>query len=191
MANELTVAVDFDNTMCKFCEHQAEVIFNDFHIALSDNYDAVKTEVPWKDFGYTSWWNWLRAHAWLWALAPAEEGAVGGIARLRAQGHRPQLLTAKPEWAEAQVWKWLSRWQPRFEGVQFCGVDEPKSVKSDADVLIDDRVDVVEEWVQSDSSRFGVLFRQPWNSDYLPQDRIIVARGWPAVLDAIDILEDA
>lgn len=177
--------------MCAFCDHQREVIARDFDVVIGPDYDAVKHDVPWHDFGYNSWWGWLRANAWLWSLAPAIDGAVGAISALRDRGHRPQLLTAKPAWAEPQVWKWLSRWNPRFDSVQFCGVDEPKSVKSDADVLIDDRVDVVQEWVRSDSSRMAVLFGQFWNQDFAPEPRIVRVNSWTGALQVIREMEDA
>lgn len=66
--------------------------------------------------GYKSTWDWLRDREWLWATFPAIEGAIGGIATLRAQGHYVEAITSKPGWAEHNVWKWMGKWRPRSIG---------------------------------------------------------------------------
>lgn len=196
MANELTVAVDLDDVVLDFFGGVVIRGMNKDFAARLDVRDVTDWDhnlvkhFDWSYYGYSSWWEWLQERAKLWATAPAIDGAIGGIRALRAAGHRPQCVTAKPTWAEPQVWRWLGRWQPAFESVHFVPVDEPKSVATDADVLIDDRASNCAEWVNSDSTRFAVLFDQPWNDavrDCGP--RTFWAADWPAVLDIVADLE--
>lgn len=178
--------------MIDFVPHLARCVRTEFGVEMDDTkWESIETAVDWRAYGYKSWWSWLKQRDWLWALAPAIPGSIGGVQWLRANGHRPELLTAKPDWAEPQVHRWLGRWRPSFERTNIVGVKANKPSCSDADVLIDDRVQNVEQWVKSDDSRTAILFGQPWNQDWDPQPRIIRASGWQATLEAVRLLEDA
>lgn len=193
MVAELTVAVDLDDVTIDFVPHIARCIWTEFAVKIdATKWDSVETDMDWRAFGYKSWWEWLKARDWLWALAPAIPGSIGGIQWLRANGHRPELLTAKPSWAEPQVHRWLGRWRPAFERTNIVEVKASKPAMSDADVLVDDRLPNCEAWVASDPTRFAVLYAQPWNEDFVlaPAARIVRAHGWPAVLTTIETLEE-
>lgn len=178
--------------MIDFVPHLARCIWTEFGVDMdSTKWESIESAIDWPRYGYKSWWSWLKSRDWLWALAPAIPGAIGGVQYLRANGHRPELLTAKPSWAEPQVHRWLGRWRPAFERTTVVEVKARKPECSDADVLVDDRESNVQQWVQSDESRTAVLFNQPWNEDAEDHPRIVRAFGWLDVLDAIGHLEDA
>lgn len=123
----------------------------------------VDYEHVFKDAGYKSAWQWLRERDWLWATFVAVPGAIGAIQQLRSQGHYLECLTAKPEWAEWCVWRWLGRWRPAFNRVTIVTNKTHKANASDADLLIDDKDENVKGWVMSRRERIGIVFDQPWN----------------------------
>lgn len=200
MSDELVVAVDGDDVTWDFFGGVVVRAMNtefDAGIDVRDvttwDHNPVK-DFPWQRYGFKDWWAWLRRRDWLWGNAPAIDGALGGILRLRAEGHQPELVTAKPDWAEPQVWRWQSKWQAPFRRIIVTDIEEPKHVASDADVLVDDRVTSCVSWVQNDPSRFAICFERPWNVEdgfAAVQPRLFYARDWHDVLRTIKELEDA
>lgn len=195
-SDKLAVAFDLDDVTIDFFRGVIDSMYREFDVIISkedvttwDN-NPVKL-FPWKDFGYKSWWDWMRQRDWLWATFPAVPGAIGGINAIRERGHYVECVTSKPTWAEPQVWKWLGRWRPPFQNVTIVDLDHPKHTVSQADILVDDKWENVVDWVKSADDRFGILFEQPWNrAQPLATERMVRATDWSAVLDIVGIFEE-
>ncbi len=156
------VAVDLDDVVLDFCgglvtamntEHAAGLTIEDIQEwDLSVILDPIIGR---------SWWDWLRERDWLWSNFGAIEGAIGGLEKLRRDGHYLECVTSKPQWAEASVWKWLGKWRPPFQAVTIVGVETCKVDFTDAAVLIDDKPKNVAQF--ADASRYGILYNRPHN----------------------------
>ena len=121
----------------------------------------------------------MRRRDWLWSTFPAIEGAIGSLDLLRRKGHFLECVTSKPEWAEAQVWKWLGLWRPPFNRVTIVGPKGEKSGVTDAEILIDDKIDNLLSFVET--GRTGVLFERPHNRKLPPYNGITRAADWQEV----------
>lgn len=108
-----------------------------------------------------SWWKWMKNRDWLWKTFPAVKGAIGTINILRSQGYWVEIITSKPDWAEAAVWQWMGRWRPSVDRVTLVQDGDIKADFSDADILIDDKPQNCAEWAAS--GRPAVLFSRPHN----------------------------
>jgi hypothetical protein len=138
-----------------------------------------------------NWWTWLRERDWLWPNFPAVDGAIGAVDQLRRQGHYIEILTAKPEWATFAVWKWLGKWRPRVNAVTIVDTKgESKHGASDADLLIDDKIDNCVSWAASTPNRQAILFGLPFNECGWTHPDVIRSVGWPATVDLITELID-
>jgi 5'(3')-deoxyribonucleotidase len=137
-------------------------------------------------------------HRWMWNHGVARglfryghvvKGARRGLEALAEQGHDLCIVTSRPANAAEDTHDWIELF---FKGIPLSGVHilsnrEPKSTV-DADVLIDDRPENVEEWYAA--GRTAVLFCQPWNDAYIPRPRDLhVAVDWPDVVTLIGQLE--
>lgn len=133
-----------------------------------------------------NWWTALRERDWLWPNFEAVPGAIGALERLRNEGHYLEIVTSKPRWAEYATWKWLGKWRPPVQRVTIVGPKDKKADFSDADVLIDDKVQNVVEW--EESGRPAILFTRTHN---VKAEAAIRASGWREVLDCLEEMEDA
>jgi len=196
VSDRLHVAVDLDDVVLDFFQGNIDAMYREFGVYLSKEDvttwdDNVVKNFPWKDYGYKSWWEWLKQRDWLWATFPAVPGAIGGLNAMRSKGHYVECVTSKPHWAEHNVWKWMGRWRPAFQSVTIVDLEHPKHEVSQADIIIDDKPETVANWVASADDRFGILFRQPWNDDaVLPEERAVRAADWHQVLHVVDIFEE-
>lgn len=162
--SKLHIAVDMDDTVLDFMGFlMTEVFPREF--GVTPDYDGQ----PWGskavafgknplllEAGYHNWWEWLRERDWLWAKCPAIPGAIGGIKRLRADGHFIEVITSKPDWAEHLVWQWLGKWRLPIRQVTISKPGEPKVELTGADLMVDDKVDTINEFVAA--RRAGILF---------------------------------
>jgi 5'(3')-deoxyribonucleotidase len=127
-----------------------------------------------------SWWKWMKNRDWLWKTFPAVPGAIGSINMLREQGYFIEIITSKPDWAEASVWQWIGRWRPSVDRVTIVQDGDSKAEFTSADILVDDKPQNCEEWVAS--RRPAVLFSRPHNETYRPSvPRIYRANSWADV----------
>lgn len=133
--------------------------------------------------GY-SWWTWLRENERLWANFPAVDGAIGAIRRLHRAGHYMELVTAKPEWARHNVWRWLGKWHPEFDRVTIVDTDASKVDATDAAWIIDDKPSHCADFIRA--NRNAILFARPHNQGDRHHFRH-VASTWG---DVLTILED-
>jgi len=197
---DLRLAFDLDDVVIDFTTGVLDSMYREFGVVI------VKDEIttwdknpmklfPWHEYGYDHWFDWLKDRDWLWGLFPAIPGAIANIRAMRFDdGHYVECLTAKPVWAEPQVWKWLGRWRPAFQVVTIAGSGDSKAELSIADVLIDDRADNCFDWLDSDSERFAVLYDQPWNRDVRTgapgQDRLVRASSMDEVREVVRQMEE-
>jgi 5'(3')-deoxyribonucleotidase len=127
-----------------------------------------------------SWWKWMKNRDWLWKTFPAVPGAIGSINMLREQGYFIEIITSKPDWAEASVWQWIGRWRPSVDRVTIVQDGDSKAEFTSADILVDDKPQNCEEWAAS--RRPAVLFSRPHNETYRPSvPRIYRANSWADV----------
>lgn len=158
---------------------------------------AVKGNPRLKAAGYKDWWAWMRDREWLWATFPAVPGAVAGVKTLRARGNFVELVTAKPEWAEHNVWKWLGKWRPPFNRVTITQIGQRKVDMTEADCIIDDKPSTCMEFAEA--GRQAILFdRRPrlipdpdGDTVYTwPQHpNLYVATDWDEVLSTAALLQ--
>lgn len=138
-----------------------------------------------------SWWDWLRDRDWLWSNFTAIDGAIGAVDKLRRDGHYIEVVTAKPEWAEHTVWKWLGKWRPAVHQVTIVEVGEPKHLATDAELLIDDHPGNCTGFVDSDPlQRRALLFAAAYNASELDHRGVIRVDHWQHALNVIDLLKD-
>lgn len=182
------IAIDMDDVLVDFVSGLVA--------AVQTEYDITITREQLEECGWDlhplldpiigrSWWAWLRDRDWLWANFPAVNGAIGGIDTLRRRGHYLELVTSKPEWAEAAVWKWLGKWRPAFHQVTIVGPEDRKIDFTTATLLIDDKPKNCDDFIQA--GRNAILFDVPHNCGYntLPGPHPIRAVGWSDVLRII------
>jgi 5'(3')-deoxyribonucleotidase len=108
-----------------------------------------------------SWWEWMRERDWLWPNFGAIDGAIGGLEKLRRDGHYLECVTSKPQWAEASVWKWMGKWRPPFNAVTIVDLDVRKVDVTDASILIDDKPSNC--YAFADEGRYAILYTRPHN----------------------------
>lgn len=194
-STKLHIAVDADDTLLDFFAGVIDSMYYEFGVLIlkedctSWDNNPVK-QFPWTDWGYKSWWDWMRTRDWLWATFPAIPGAIGGVHALRSKGHYMELLTSKPTWAEPQVQRWLGKWRPDFTRTTIVNLEQPKYSASDADILVDDKPDNIIGWVNSADDRFGILYRQPWNDDMKLGERMVRVHDWAGVLETVALFEE-
>lgn len=155
------IALDFDDVICAFSDGVREAIRYEFGVEVPPfgQWDLDATLNP--IVGRHWWREWMRERPERWVNFPAVEGALGGIHQLRDDGHYIEVVTAKPEWAEFVIWEWFGKHHPSVNRVTVVDMDVPKSEATDAELLIDDKIVNVEEWIED--GRPAILFGQPTN----------------------------
>lgn len=110
------------------------------------------------------WWEWMRDRVHIWGHAEPIPGAILGIEKMRRMGIYTEIVTAKPEWATPQLWKWLGRYSVVVDQVTVVALNQTKSEVTDADILIDDRPSNCQEFVDAGGAAF--LFSRTHNKDF-------------------------
>lgn len=179
------IAVDMDDVMVDFVGGLVDAMHTEHGILISEELleQAGWDLHPLLDpiIGY-SWWTWLRDREWLWANFPAVPGAIGAIEQLHRQGHYLELVTAKPDWARHNVWKWLGKWRPNFDRVTIVDTTATKADATTAELLIDDKPSNLDAFFGTD--RYGVLFARPHNKRQRQQ--YPTAEDWAEVLEILE-----
>ncbi len=184
------IAVDLDDVMLDFV--------GGLITAVKKEYDVDITPQQLADTGWDlhplldpiigrSWWSWLRDRDWLWAQFPAINGAIGGIDKLRRQGHYLELVTSKPEWAEHNVYRWLGKWRPAFQRVTIISLETRKVDVTDATWLVDDKPENIKHFTEQD--RKGILFTRPHNEGDRTARGMYVADTWSQIVSTINHIE--
>lgn len=192
-------AFDYDDVIIDFASGVCEAVSRDFDC------DVSVTDITDWNFGQfldqyigQDWWEWMERHAFLWGhkFKPIA-GALGGLDRLRRDGHLLEILTAKPLWAESELWYWLGKYAPAVQKVTVVPVRKEgamsKAEASGALVLVDDKPSNCVEWVNSKKARRAVLFDRPHNrlSDAETHSRITRAKNWSGVLNLLEAIDVA
>lgn len=162
------IAVDMDDVMLDFVGGLRAAVLKEYGVEITDDQITDWDLHPILDpiIGY-SWWEWLKKREWLWANFPAIDGAIGSIDYLREEGHYMELVTAKPKWAEHNVWKWLGKWRPAFHRVTIVPPSSNGNTKvwaTDANLLIDDKPSNCEAFLFM--GRDAILFDRPHNKKF-------------------------
>lgn len=113
-------------------------------------------------------------HKWMWSegvklglfrYGHMIRGARRGLERLHADGYKIEVITHRPETAVNDTLDWLSLF---FKDIPIAGVHILSNGESKtsvpADILVDDKPENVQEWV--DDGRRAIQFLQPWNWDH-------------------------
>jgi len=161
------IAIDLDDVILDFVGNLVNVLNTEYNAGLTQE-DITEWDLSKKlDLIVgESWWAWWKRRDWLWAQAPAIPGAIGGLEKLRRDGHYLEIVTAKPRWAEAQTFRWLGKWRPPVHRVTIVPVEQKikKSEVTAAELLIDDKPANCEEFLQAD--RMAILYERPHNRKY-------------------------
>lgn len=127
-----------------------------------------------------SWWTWIKERD-IWPNFAPIDGAIGAVDQLNRDGHYLEIVTAKPDWAAVNVWRWLGKWQPKVHQVTIVSTTgESKHVASSADLLIDDKVSNCIEWCASNVERNAIVFGAPYNTKQWYAPGVYRTEGWPA-----------
>lgn len=183
------IAIDLDDVILDFVGNLTSILNTEYDAGLTmdDIVDwdlkPVLDEIVGED-----WWKWWERRDWLWALAPAVPGAIGSIEKLRRSGHYIEVVTAKPQWAEAQTWRWLGKWRPPVQRVTIVGLTDRKLDATSAELLIDDRVPTVQEWHAN--GRRALVFARPHNKREREQKDMEewTVYGWKQTVKTIEEL---
>lgn len=180
------IALDLDGVLLDFvggiCDALRAEYDSDIEPADIDTWDLHQHLDP---IIGKSWWSWMRERN-LWPSFPAIDGAIGAVDQLNRDGHYLEIVTAKPEWATSEVWKWLGKNQPKVHQVTIVDVTgESKHVASSADLLVDDKIENCTNWCASSVDRNAIVFGQPYNAKHWQALGVYRTEGWPATLRLI------
>jgi hypothetical protein len=191
-AKKFHVAVDLDDVCLDFSRSVVETFQREYGIDHAYDGDpwgpsmtALAKHPKILASGYKSWWDWLKARDWLWSTFGAVPGAIGGIQQLRAMGCYVECVTAKPEWAEFNVWKWLGKWRPAFHRVTIVTNGQLKIDFTEADVIVDDKLETCRQFHAE--GRQAIWFSQAKEGYPLEttDGRFKVAWDWDHVLEYV------
>lgn len=190
----LHIAIDLDDVVLGFVDLLCTAVSTEYGVDLRPEditeWDLRKVLDP---IVGENWWHWWKERDWLWAQAKAVPGAIGSIRTLRRAGHYTEIVTSKPEWAEAQTWRWLGKWRPPVNQVTIVGMDERKLDRTDAALIIDDKPETCIEWAEA--GRTALLFSRPHNhmsrvhTAHTGQ-RAVRVSGWNGAMLYIKTLEE-
>ncbi len=178
------IAVDLDDVVLDFVGNLVAVLQREYGSTLTQEditeWDLRKVLDP---IVGENWWHWWKRRDWLWAQAPAVPGAIGGLTTLRRKGHYLEVVTSKPDWAEAQTWRWLGKWRPPVQQVTIVGPDARKVDFTEADLIIDDKPDNCLQFVNED--REAILFDRPHNRS---EQRFMRVASWENIPTLVEYL---
>lgn len=176
------IAVDMDDVLLDFMGGLQHAIKTEYGVIVPDFTKWDVNELLDPILG-KSWWKWMRERDWLWSNFPAIDGAIGGLTQLREDGNFIEIVTSKPEWAEYTVWKWMGKWRPPVNRVTIVEMDQHKVDMTDADLLLDDKPQNVDEFAEE--GRIGVLFGRSHNRDSVVHPDVIRVDGWRNAVELI------
>jgi 5'(3')-deoxyribonucleotidase len=181
------IAVDLDDVVLDFMGGIKRAVQTEYGVEIPD-FDRWDLGEQLDHILGKSWWKWMRERDWLWPNFPAMPGAIGSLAQLRDAGHYVEIVTAKPEWAEFSVWKWMGKWRPPVQAVTIVNSDDPdirKVDNTDADIIIDDKASNVAEFVEE--GRVGILFGRPHNHAEVLTPGMFRAEDWRHALELVTL----
>lgn len=185
MAYIVEIAFDFDDVICAFGDGVRAAVEQEFGVAVPPFTQWNITKVLNPIIGRDWWDGWMRDRPERWVNFPAIQGAVGGIYKLRQDGHYIEVVTAKPEWAEFVIWEWFGLHRPAVNRVTIVDADIPKTEASDAELLVDDKAQNVSEWMAD--GRSAILFSQSHNmNDVVDAPRVAT---WGELIELVRMEE--
>lgn len=121
---------------------------------------------------------------------PIVPGARKGIEALSRLGHTIVIATSRPPETDSYSKQWLIKKKIPFD--HFINTRANGKLNLHADILIDDRLENVQEFARTKG--FAILFLQPWNEkkdhlvDLIKSRRLGCAKGWPQVVEIVLLL---
>ena len=155
------IAVDCDDVLLDLTGGVRRVVEREYGVELPEFTDWNMNQWLEPVLG-EKWMKFMRRRDWLWSTFPAIPGAIGTLTLLRREGHYLEMVTSKPEWAEASVFDWLAKWRPPIQRVTIVPPDGNKAEATNADLLIDDKPDNVIGWAAT--GRPALLFTRAHNA---------------------------
>lgn len=114
------------------------------------------------------------------------QGAVVGLRQLQALGHSLEVVTHRPSNAVLDTLAWLNYLAIPWSGIHIISNGANKARVSSADLLIDDKPENCEHFVEA--GRRAILFHSPANENYEEGPIIQRADGWPGVVEVVRCL---
>lgn len=182
----MEIALDFDDLICDFSQGLRDSVYREFGVAVDPFTEWALGPILDPILGQ-SWWEWLEERPDRWVNFPPLPGAIGGIAQLRRDGHYLECVTAKPEWAEFIIWEWFGIHHPAVQRVTIVDLNTAKTDATDADLLVDDRPEYVQQFV--DDGRQAILFDRSHNMAVPTPEGAFRAKGWKSVIELIRMEE--
>lgn len=175
------IAVDMDDVIVDYCGGVRAAVELEYGITLPEFTEYKLGSILDPVVG-RPWFEWMQDRDWIWKTFPAIPGAIGGIEALRKMGYRIEIVTHKPEWAEATTWQWLGRWRPMAHSVVLVDPEDKKSDHTNAQLLIDDKYENVLDFRRA--GRDAILFDRPHNKKVrLPG--VARAHNWAEVIKIV------
>ena len=137
-----------------------------------------------------SWLNRLMAEPGFFSDLKPVDGALDGINKL-LDDHNHDIVIATSisdgiKNAYDGKTEWIKKNIPGFKMQNFMTISRKGLI--DGDMLIDDGVHNIENWLKHNRKR-PVVFDAPWNRDYNPPHPVIrIVGNWRDVLDIIDMI---
>ena len=126
-------------------------------------------------------WDWLWKEGLkegLFRYGHVVKGGVVGVRALAAAGHELYAVTHRPVSTITDTHEWLDFMKLPFTKRFILTDGRPKSTVK-ADILIDDKIQNVQDWV-CDTGRRAILYTQRWNRE-LDVPRGACRATWPDI----------
>jgi 5'(3')-deoxyribonucleotidase len=181
MTKTLRVAVDMDEVIAQWVQ-----AILDRHNKIHKNFvarDDIKEYWAMEKILGPQGKDFLRAcnrdPIFYYDLKPVQ-GALSGLMYLVGRPNMEVMIaTAAPLDAPASFHgkvAWMEKHLPQFDMKRFVCIQKKSLL--DADILIDDALHNVEDWVASDPKRKALLYDAPWNKELPRHSRITRIKGW-------------
>ncbi len=181
----MEIALDFDDVICAFGDGLREAIEFEYGVKVPPFMDWDVTSVLDPIVGKPWFSEWLRERPERWVEFRPMPGAIGGIQRLRDDGHYIEVVTAKPVWAEFVIWEWFAKHRPPVHRVTIVDVGVPKTEATEAELLVDDNAENVRDWLHD--GRDAILFSQSHNArEEVNAPRV---KSWPELVELVRMEE--
>ena len=181
------LVIDLDDVCLKFVDTLAETVNESFDtdLTIEDFAQWDLTSVLNPIIG-EDWWKWWKRQN-AWAGAPPVRGVKGGLKRLREEGYYLEIVTSKPNWAEAATWEWQGREKLPVHRFTIIDMNTRKVDVSEGGIIIDDKFANVKQFTEA--GRLGLLFNRPHNRSDEPTEGMIRVARWRDIPDALELVK--
>ena len=178
----MKIAVDLDGVCYEF-EKTARYMLREYRGCTgleteSTHWDWISERVSDVD------WEWLwndGVALGLFRFGHCVRGSINGLRQLRDAGHSLLAVTHRPSRAVPDTLAWLAYNGIPWSEVHILSDGQSKSTIK-ADILIDDKPENVDDWVNGVKA---LLFDRSWNQEYSDNTWVKRVFGWKGVIDAV------